>query len=695
MTVRSIVLAGAICIAIAFGMRPAAADGGQTVSTNYAIDPILASSPPPIDGNADAPVWKTGTHISLGWDLRLEGPAKDQTDVYLLDDARYLYVAFIAEQHGDILATQHTDDVGFDTDDEVQIDLWPGGDHGFQYLFTATPLGTHYAHSSENSNYSPKWISAGHLTPNGYEVTMRIPLDAMRGDGRKDWKVQFVRFETRSGRLFVWSHQAAQTNHNDVTFAGLLTGMQAAAASTRTKPRVALYSLASLASPTAGGSTSRAGADWAVPMTPTASFIGTVHPDYSNVDLDQQTISPTAFQRIFQEVRPFFTQGSSFYNPFDCVGCPGIQELYTPAIPTPRNGYAVEGTQGPLHFGTFDAVGAGRSDTAQSFTLTNPDRTRYLEFQRVSADLPGMHDDVNTYSMEYANHKNVFAYATYGQDRGTNVLDPTQGNREEVGTGWFGPKYWVGGAIRQIGAYYNPFDGIVQHPGIAGYNFNFDKWFNYTPTNKINTFEYYGSIDRYQGPTGGMNQTDQNLQVQVSTRNNYFFAVNSGSAYVKLANGVFSPVTLNGPLLGYRMHTSTPSQISYNAGRFGDGYVHSWLRQTTLPIGPRGTMQFEGDNTAFVPNSGANMEQWLEKVSVAYQLGPDASLAIGVRRIIGIAPPLGFTPTYVNASNLSFAFHRRMLHDELYLVYGDPNLLATSPAFILKVVHYFGADKGT
>ena len=696
MGIRSITLGLALlAIAVCAAPAPAAADSVAPATPTYSIDPVAVPSPPAIDGNADAPAWKGGTHLTLDWDLRQERASKEKTDVYLLHDAKYLYVAFVAEQHSNILATQHTDEVGFDTDDEVQIDLWPGGDSGFRYLFTATPIGTHFSHSSENSNYAPKWESAGRLTPTGFEVTMRIPFDVMRGDGRTTWRVQFLRFEQKSSALYEWAHQAAQQDNNDVAYSGYLTDMQAAVASTRTKPRLAVYSLASLSSALAGGTTSRAGADWAVPVTPTASFIGTVHPDYSNVDLDQQTISPTAFARFFQEVRPFFTQGASFYNPFDCVGCPGVQELYTPNIPTPRTGYAYEGTQGTAHFGLFDAIGDGRTDTAQSLYVTTRDRTEYFDAQRVTADLPGIHDDVDTFSTEYTNHKSAFGYVTYGQDRGTNVLDPGQADREEVGGGMYGPKWFVGGALRDIGTYYSPVDGIVQHPGIAGYNFNFDHWFNYAPTNKINTFEYYGSIDRYSAPTGGLDQTDQNITVDFATRNNVFFAVNSGAAYVRFGNGAFMPVTQNGPLLGYRLHTSTPSEISYNTGRFGDGVLNSWIRQTTVPLGSLGTIAFEGDNTDYTSNSGVRMQQWLEKTSLSFQLGHDTSLALGVRRIIGIAPPLGSVPTFTDASNVSFAYHRRMAHDELYVVYGDPNNLATTPSFIVKLVHYFGADKGT
>lgn len=696
---RSIKLSAAVCmpivaiIAIVAMEQPVRAD--STTPASYTIAPAPAGDPPAVDGNVDAPAWKKGTHVSLGWDLRFGRPAREHTDVYLLSDPQYLYVAFDVEQRNGVTATQHTDDVGFDTDDEIQVDIWPGGANGFRYLFTATPLGTHYSHSSENSNYSPKWLSAGKATPTGYAVTMRIPLDAMRGDGRSTWLVQFVRFNQRTGEKYVWSHQPQQTDHNDPTYAGALGGMQAAAASARTKARIAMYSLASLASPVSGGSTSRAGADWAVPVTPTASFIGTVHPDYSNVDLDQQTISPTAFQRFYQEVRPFFTQGSSFYNPFDCVGCPGIQELYTPSIPTPRTGYAVEGTQGTVRFGAFDAIGTGRTDSAQSVYVTNPNRTNWLEFQRVASDALGLHDDVSTYGAEYTNRKNAFTYLNYGQDRGTRVLDPTQGDRLDFGSGMYGQNWFVGGSLRKVGQYYTPYDGIVQHPGIAGYDFNFDNARLYSPSNAITKFEYQGWVDRYHGAVGGLNQSDTGMQFDVSMRTQFHATVSTGSSYLLLQNGVFAPVTQQGAGVSYRAGTSLPTSVWYNIGRFGDGFLRTWTRQTTLPAGALGTIQFEGDDTEYMPNQGERFSQWLERASFTYQLSKDSSLAIGLRRIIGAAPPLGGPPSGIDAANVSFAYHRRLSHDELYFVYGDPNNLSTTPAFILKLVHYFGADKGT
>ena len=50
---------------------------------------------------------------------------------------------------------------------------------------------------------------------------------------------------------------------------------------------------------------------------------------------------------------------------------------------------------------------------------------------------------------------------------------------------------------------------------------------------------------------------------------------------------------------------------------------------------------------------------------------------------------------YVDASNLSFAYHFLAARNEFYVVYGDPNNLYTLPALYFKWIRYIGAEKGT
>jgi hypothetical protein len=81
---------------------------------------------------------------------------------------------------------------------------------------------------------------------------------------------------------------------------------------------------------------------------------------------------------------------------------------------------------------------------------------------------------------------------------------------------------------------------------------------------------------------------------------------------------------------------------------------------------------------------------------VLFDIDRSTSFSIGVRKLIGTAPPFPGLPVplYTNVSNVSFSFSRRSAHDDVFLVYGDPSALSTTPALILKYVHYFGADRG-
>ena len=231
-----------------------------------------------------------------------------------MTDGNYLYVGFDAQQQQRISAGQHTNDTSLNNDDYVSVYFWPNGSNGFEYMFASNPNGTHVSMSSENTSYAPVWRSAGKAHAGGYTVTMRIPLDAIKGAGSGAWGLQFARFVATTQDDLVWQHSTQQSGSGGEAssiYSGFLAGIPAQAA-LRPKPRVGIYELGELASRSIGGSTSRIGADISLPITTGTSFVATLHPDYSNVELDQQTIQPTAYQRTFQEVRPFFTQAGKF-----------------------------------------------------------------------------------------------------------------------------------------------------------------------------------------------------------------------------------------------------------------------------------------------------------------------------------------------------------------------------------------------
>ncbi|HEV3153610.1 MAG TPA: sugar-binding protein [Candidatus Baltobacteraceae bacterium] len=655
----------------------------------------------PIDGTLSSLAWKSAKVVQLTYNLRDLKPAAETTSVYLMADAAYLYVGIDAKQSIPVRATEHTDMVGLDTDDEFQIDLWPNGTSGFRYKFTSTPIGTHYEYSTENNSFEPTWQSAGKIVPGGYVINMKIPLAVMHGTGSGGWRVQLIRYEPATNISYVWSYGPNQQGFNDVNYSGHANGLPRLAA-LKAKPRIGFYALGSAASPSAGGSTSRAGADFSVPLFSGTSFVGTIHPDFSNVEVDQQTISPTAFQRIFNEVRPFFTQGANFYNYPNgtCVGCPGILELYTPNIPTPRDGYAVEGQNGLFSYAAYDAVGASRLDTAQAVNYVSPNQQTSFDVMRTSADLPGVHDDITGFTLQHDNLKHVFEYVRYADDTGSAVANGRQAQRYEAGAAYYTPNSGVYAAIRKVGEFFNPFDGIVQHPDIAGYDVNAFRDFKLNPQAAITDVQISGNLDRYHDHTGVLDQTDTGASISVTTRTLFNLQASSGSSYLLVpAQGsvpaVFAPVNQQGVQLSYNLNSNAPDWISFNTGRFGPGTLHSWSRTASLHLGARGLVTLEADDTDQFTDAGSRYTQWLERFSYAYQSGANQSFAIGVRRIIGTPPELSGTPAFVDGWNLSAAFHRKVPGGEIYMVYGDAAAFSTAPQFIVKWIRYVGADKGT
>lgn len=700
--------------AVSTAVKPVAAAGeGFTVAV-----PVL-EKPPSLTGTLDDS-WMKAVHVPVSFDFTYQRSG-EPTTAYIAQDPTGLDVAFDVTQREALTASQATNGSGVLSDDNVTVVLSPQGTKGFQYTFTANALGARYQSSSENSAYAPQWIAAAHRTPAGYVVTMHVPFDIIRSGGSTTWSVQFERTTIATNSTQVWEHTEGQRGAGDPAFAGTLTGIavHGSAKATRPKPRVQLYGLGELTTPAYGGSTSRIGADLSLPVTLTSSLVAALHPDYSNVEIDQQTIAPTAFARRYGEVRPFFTQvGSNFNNTFSCNNCPTT--LYTPAIPTFRDGYAYEGTQGRTSFAAFDAVGTGRNDSAEvaSYAYSDPKLVYGASLQRVAADLPGTRDDTTTLYTGVSNqHTHLFTYFNGGVDRGTNVSVPGLANYFEYGAGYASRLTTTLISFQKIGSQFSPYDGYVNQADIAGYFAFYTHTLNFAPNaplHDVSLSSYYG---RYADHLGRPAQTDGGAQFNVDLRNLVSVHLYENSEGVETYDGELLPFNANGVYLSYKGQTATPSSIAYTSGPYSHGHLTGWSYSTTLPVRKRLNLSLEADENLY-GGSPLRIEpvakQWLERASLDWQLSRDASFDLGIRRIIGRNLPNAFqspdlpTPQaplgtlngstpfdYVSAGNVSFAFHFLAAHNEFYVVYGDPNSLATTPALFVKLIRYIGAEKGT
>jgi hypothetical protein len=292
------------------------------------------------------------------------------------------------------------------------------------------------------------------------------------------------------------------------------------------------------------------------------------------------------------------------------------------------------------------------------------------------------------------NRKHVFYYGNYGSDR--NSAAPGDGTYYEAGASYYGTTGGLNFELRKVGAGFNPLDGYVAHPGIAGYDINANKQIKYASRNAISEIDLDGEFNRYHGVDGRLNQAENWIRAAITSRNSqYKLYAKTGSWYLQLSDGTFAPITQAGAELDYRPYSSTPAWFTFLSGRFGPGRLNSSYRGVTFRAGMRGLITMEADDTRQYVDNGSRNTQWLQRASFTYLSGPDASLTFGVRRILGTAPLLAGAPAFESAWNLSAAYHRRMPGGEFYAVYGDAAAVSTTPQFIVKFVRYVGAEKGT
>jgi hypothetical protein len=346
------------------------------VAHSQAFTAVKAGTPPPIV-TIDAQ-WRAGVSAGDFFDFTDRQPARYGTRAYLLYDDKNLYVAFECMQAGvPITAAQRVDHAGVGSDDHVGFGIDTSGNGSRTYQFRVNPRGVHDESSSENARYAPSWESSAFVDASGnFNAFLVIPLSAIRAQGGvQRWRFNFERFIAAQNADLTWAYEPAMQSISSVQYWPWLSGIDINASATRPRPQADLYVLQSAGSqhnlfqngigqfqqmrprPT--------GLDVTYPFTNTLAFVGTLNPDFSNVEQDQTTIQPQEFQKSFQEYRPFFAQGAQYINALPQIGVFGGNSLfYSPSIGVFTRGLKVEGTAGASSLGILNVIGPNVRVTA-------------------------------------------------------------------------------------------------------------------------------------------------------------------------------------------------------------------------------------------------------------------------------------------------------------------------------------------
>ncbi|HVS46646.1 MAG TPA: DUF5916 domain-containing protein [Verrucomicrobiae bacterium] len=671
---------------------------------------VKVATPPVLDAALTDPVWQTGFKMTGFFDYTTREPAKDETLAYVLYDEHNVYVGVHCAQAGTPLtAVQTVDHAGVSTDDNVSFNVDTAGNGSRVYQFRVNPKGIHDEYSSENARYAPTWTSVSKIFPNGdYNVMMVVPLAAIRGNSTplQQWRFDLVRFIAQTNDEYTWAYEPTQTNVGNSQNWPFMTGIAIASRATRPRPHADVYALGS------GGADRRQfqngigafgdnnprnlGIDLTYPFTNSLAFVGTLNPDFSNVEQDQTTIAPQEFQRQYNEYRPFFSQGAQYLNSLPGVNINSADMLlYTPAIGIFNHGEKIEGTLGENSIGLLNAGGNGFDDAAYGYSFAKNDGSLVAAIQGVSATTPATTDIASGYALASTNsHSGAFLLAKEQTDRGTFVTDPGQANDFTFGAGTQGASTTMLLDYKDIGAQYNPQLGYIQLNDLKGPQF----FAQYNGVGHkggfIKSYSLFQVIDRYVDHTGAPRQVDLDESANVTFKD--FISLGYGDFSSELGfGGVNLPFHQQNVSFGYKDGSPAPTDASYSWGPYGSVFVQQLDYTTSETFGVYGvSLEYDGTVEKAEPYSPPGTPgldtQWLRRVSFTRSFGKNTSLAIGLRAINGNG---GYA---VPGTNVALSFHERFANlDELFVDYGTPAAYQTLHRLIVKFVFHAGGGSGT
>lgn len=292
---------------------------GQSVRT---IPGFRAEAPPKIDGNHDDPLWSAAPKAVDFVDVFSGKPAEDATEAWIAFDDEAVYVAFYAHDSKPDALIGREIRPGTDLEGEdfvvVRLDPFKTLQNDSINRFHVSCIGTQNDEiaggRAAKREWRGDWQAAARIVEDGYTVEMRIPWSVMTcptGTEPRDMTVNFVRLHARLKTTTIWSNttSAARAELNGV-WQGVVPGKSGQT------PRVQTLAYV-LAEQNEDSTKGDAGVDFRFPATSQFTLVGSLNPDFQNVEQQVETIDFSRSERFLGDARPFFAEGQALFDMTD------------------------------------------------------------------------------------------------------------------------------------------------------------------------------------------------------------------------------------------------------------------------------------------------------------------------------------------------------------------------------------------
>ena len=251
--------------------------------------------------------------------------ADQQTEVKMLFDQRFLYIAAYCKQNSEqsFVVQSLKRDFELSENDAFEIYLDAFSDANSGLVFGVNPFGVQRDGIIPNGGikgidltWDGQWFAEVTKQADGWLVEMAIPFKTLRfNQAQKSWKVNFSRSTVRQNELSTWAPIPRGFPLSTLALMGTLNWANAPPAFQHNIALIPYLATKAEKEGNADRSTNPlSGLDMKVGVSSSLNLDLTINPDFSQVEVDQQVIDLNRFELFFPEKRLFFLENSDLFN---------------------------------------------------------------------------------------------------------------------------------------------------------------------------------------------------------------------------------------------------------------------------------------------------------------------------------------------------------------------------------------------
>jgi len=622
--------------------------------------------PPTIDGTIDPKEWAEATSGTGFVDANNGVTEPENTTFWLAYDDKFIYFAAKMEDKNpkQIQATEYRTNVAMSGDDTISFIFDPFGRTDEYNQFSINPRGANNLLIAGGRAAKREWLgeilTRGRITETGWEAEARIPWGVMRlpPTGTRDASFNVRRYDPRLGRRYDFQYSPNSTEK----YAHWL-GVQIPKSGNARLLKLLPYMYAGWDKDT--GHIANAGLDMKTNLTDTIDAVGSINPDFRNVERAILSLDFSYFARLAGETRPFFLEGNQFYNTSRDA------PLFTPqSIPGFDAGLKFFGKlNDKTNIAVLDAASFGRKDNASTANVRyQPDPS--LTLTGAYAGLADKHF-VNQGSF-FSALKSIGPWFTFAQHEDTFDSQAGYGRRINAGGGYNKAGWNLDTEYLEITPNFNPRIGFTPTTDIQGaYAMGgYDKPFNKGKVSET-AIEVYSS-DYHTDSTKQQLLQENWVDWAVQMRNGLFVDIHPDYSTFRGSHDHTWFETIQYPGNNPYYHVG----LGYTSGEIG-GIAY----QNIFPyVAYRFFNRLQVNLSLQQVRHGATHSQSI--LGFNYDCGHDMSFS---GRAVRIDHDTNAYVSFRRAGNAGL---------EYYLILGDPNAVTFRKALVLKLVMPFQIKLG-